>query len=274
MYIVGIWICTNQPSSIGPRDYPGPDGVHNPQGPPGPPGVSVVVLTEVQYNGRLCTQRNYTAATVCSNTGWGQLINMTDLGNTCPENLTVIVQLSAHVQAVPHQSILTFSHFMNLPSTPWYVLQNVCVQYWYTQIGKRVLHMYIYRYGHSGLNFDRNGHGCTTKQVWIVPWLVQSCRERWCLLWYSQRCTSGSNYCDHDGPWFTTTLSKETVTTLKWGGALTMTPKTSEWSNWRSTSTEYKTVVAVFSSVHVCTRLVLKQHHSRMIFILYWFHLL
>ena len=42
-----------------------------------------------------------------------------------------------------------------------------------------------------------------------------------------------------------------------------MTLKKSEWSNWKSTLTEYKTVVAEFSSV--CTWLVLKQH---------WLHIL
>ena len=53
--------CTNQPSSIGPRGYPGSDGMQGPHGPPGPPGprgrpgppgVSVVSLTDVQYKGQ------------------------------------------------------------------------------------------------------------------------------------------------------------------------------------------------------------------------------
>ena len=76
--------CTNQPSSIGPRGYRGPDGVHGPQGPPGPPGPR--------------GQRGPPAVSVVSLEYWTRAA-YTDTGNTCLENLAVIVQLSTHICA-------------------------------------------------------------------------------------------------------------------------------------------------------------------------------
>ena len=96
-------------------------------------------------------------------------IDMTDPGNTCPQNLTVIVQLAAHM--CPHQSWL---HFIDLPSTPQYVCDTKCLYLKLVHTNRETGITYKYRSGHpihSGMGTDRHGHGRPTKRVWIVPWL-------------------------------------------------------------------------------------------------------
>ena len=158
--------CTNQPSSIGPQGYPGPDGVHGPHGPPGPPGprgrsgppgVSVVNLTEVQYNGQ--TTKKIQPIQCAAILDEGSLLTwQTQKTHTCPENLAVIVQLSAHMCRRSH--IRFFSPFCIHWPTMVCVTKRLCPILVHTD--KETGVTYIYRNGHSihsGMGSERKGDG-------------------------------------------------------------------------------------------------------------------
>ena len=66
-------------------------------------------------------------------------IDMTDPGNICPENLVVIVQLSAHMCRCSHTRV-GCTYFIDLPSTPQYVCDTKRLYLkWYTQIRKHYI---------------------------------------------------------------------------------------------------------------------------------------